>query len=51
VEARHAAALNELAGNGYTAGEPLVGSIPDGPFAQPMDMQEVLKEIQPFLKS
>jgi rubrerythrin len=40
VEARHAAALNELIG-----GRPL----PDGAFAKPMAKADVLKAVQPFL--
>ncbi len=51
VEARHAAALNEAAGNDFESGDPLVGSIPDGAFASPMDMDEVLKAVEPFLAS
>ena len=43
VEARHAAALNELVGRGFK------GSIPDGPFAKPMDMAAVLEAVQPFI--
>ena len=49
VEARHAAALNQAAGNDFQGAGPLNGSIPDGPFAEPMDMDAVLKEVQPFL--
>lgn len=51
VEARHAAALNELAGNEFMGNDPLVGSIPDGPFAKPMTMEQVLKKVQPFIAS
>ena len=51
VEARHAAALNLAAGNKFTGSDPLVGSIPDGAFAMPMDMQAVLKAVEPFLAS
>jgi rubrerythrin len=51
VEARHAAALNELVGRGFTGNGQLEGSIPDGAFAKPMSMDEVLKEVQPFLAS
>ena len=51
VEARHAAALNEIAGNKFKGGDPLVGSLPDGAFAKPMTMEEVLKKVQPFLAS
>ncbi len=49
VEGRHAAALNQVAGNSFQGGDPVVGSIPDGPFAEPMDMESVLKAVQPFL--
>lgn len=49
VEARHAAALNQLVGRGFTGSGATEGSIPDGPFAKPMSMQQVLKQIQPFL--
>ena len=48
VEAEHAAALNELAGNGFTKGA-LEGSLPDGAFAKPMSVQQVLAQIKPFL--
>lgn len=51
VEARHAARFNELARNGFESGKQLVGSIPDGPFSKPMDMETVLKKVQPFLAS
>jgi len=50
VEARHAAALNFLAGNKLT-GKGLKGVLPDGAFAKPMSMEEVLKEVQPFIAS
>lgn len=40
VEARHAAVLNALVGDPIT---------PDGPFAVPMSMDEVLKAVQPFI--
>jgi hypothetical protein len=49
VEARHAAALNTAAGFEFTGDEPLTGSIPDGPFAEPIDMETVMEAIQPFL--
>jgi rubrerythrin len=50
VEARHAAALNELVGRGFRSREgKLAGSIPDGAFAKPMTMDEVLEQIKPFL--
>jgi len=45
VEARHAAALNDLIGAGFK------GSLPDGAFAKPMSMAQVLKQVQPFIAS
>jgi rubrerythrin len=51
VEARHAAALNELVGRGFKGDSPLSGSIPDGAFAKPMSMDEVLAAVKPFLQS
>ena len=48
VEAEHAAALNELAGNGFAKGA-LEGTLPDGAFAKPMSVQQVLAQIKPFL--
>ncbi len=51
VEARHAAALNELVGRGFKGGSALEGSIPDGAFAKPMTMEQVLEQVQPFLAS
>ena len=49
VEARHAAALNELVGRGFKGSGALEGSIPDGAFAKPMTMEEVLEQVKPFL--
>lgn len=51
VEARHAAALNQAIGAGFGGGGGLKGSLPDGPFAKPMDMQAVLKAVAPFIAS
>jgi len=51
VEARHAAALNDLIGRGFKGGSALSGSIPDGAFAKPMSMDEVLAQVKPFLQS
>ena len=51
VEARHAAALNELVGRGFKGSGPLEGSIPDGAFAKPMTMDEVLEQVKPFIAS
>jgi Ferritin-like domain len=48
VEARQAAALNELAGRGYQTGRRLYGSIPTGPFARPMTMEQTLKVVRPY---
>jgi len=49
VEARHAAALNSLAGKGFRGGGALVGALPDGAFAKPMAMADVLKAVKPFI--
>jgi rubrerythrin len=49
VEARHAAALNQLVGRGFGGKGGLSGSLPDGAFAKPMDEAAVLKAVQPFL--
>jgi rubrerythrin len=49
VEARHAAALNELTGRRFRGNGPLDGSLPDGAFAKPMTMDQVLSQVQPFL--
>ena len=50
VEARHAAALNELAGYGFRAGK-LKGSLPNGPFGKPMTRAEVLDQVAPYLEA
>ncbi len=50
VEAPHAAALNQLVGRGFGDGKGgLKGTLPDGPFAKPMDMAAVLAAVKPFL--
>lgn len=49
VEARHAAALNDVTGLGFTAQEFAQGSVPDGAFAEPVDRARVMEAIQPFL--
>lgn len=49
VEARHAAAVNELAGLPFKTGKSLEGSVPDGPFAKPMTRAQVMPLVQPFL--
>ncbi len=51
VEARHAAALNELVGRGFRGANQLEGSLPSGAFAAPMSMAQVLKKVKPFLAS
>ena len=51
VEARHAAALNKLVGNGFKSSAPLEGSIPDGAFAKAMTMEQVLARVKPFIAS
>jgi rubrerythrin len=49
VEARHAAALNTLVGRGFGGKGGLKGSLPDGAFGKPMDMDAVLAAVKPFL--
>lgn len=49
VEARHAAALNRVAGLPLVARGGLEGSIPDGPFATPLSMDDVLKRVAQFI--
>lgn len=51
VEARHAAALNEIAGNGFRGAGPLNGAVPDGAFAKPMTRERVLEEASPFVRA
>ena len=51
VEARHAAALNQLVGRGFSGRGPLDGSVPTGAFASPMSMDQVLAHVKPFLAS
>lgn len=51
VEARHAAALNQLIGAGFKGSGSLEGSLPDGAFAKPMDMDAVLAAAKPFIAS
>ncbi|MGH2840104.1 MAG: ferritin-like domain-containing protein [Solirubrobacteraceae bacterium] len=51
VEARHAAALNQLIGRGFGGKGGLEGSIPDGAFGKPMDKAAVLAAAQPFIAS
>jgi len=51
VEARHAAALNQLVGRGFSGRGPLDGSVPTGAFASPMSMDQVLAQVKPFLAS
>jgi rubrerythrin len=49
VEARHAAALNQLIGRGFGGKGGLSGSLPDGAFAKAMDMDAVLMAAAPFI--
>ncbi|MEY2442167.1 MAG: hypothetical protein QOJ46_1593 [bacterium] len=49
VEARHAAALNQLLGRGFGGKGGLKGTLPDGAFAKGMDQKSVLAAVQPFL--
>ena len=41
VEGRQAAALNRLAGRGFSIGGALEGATPDGAFAEPMEIDDV----------
>lgn len=50
VEARHSAALNELAGFGFRTDQELRGSIPDGAFAEPRTEEEVLRVATDFVR-
>jgi rubrerythrin len=49
VEARHAAALNTLVGNGFGLKGGLKGALPDGAFGKGMDEASVLAAVKPFL--
>ncbi len=49
IEARHAAALNHLAGREFKGNNALEGSIPDGAFAKPMSAKAVLREANKFI--
>jgi rubrerythrin len=51
VEARHAAAFNELAGYGYRQRQKLTGSIPTGAFAKGRTREEVLALSSPFVQT
>ena len=48
VEARQAAAFNELAGREFRGGDQLKGSFPTGAFAQSMTMEQVLARVRPY---
>ena len=50
VEARHAAALNDLAGTGFRGDGKLSGAIPNGAFAKARSMREVLALVKPFVE-
>lgn len=49
VEARHAAMLNDVAGRGFVGNSSLKGALPDGAFAMPKSMEEVLKVAKPYI--
>ncbi len=49
VEARHAAALNQLLGRGFGGKGGLKGTLPDGAFAKGMDEASVMAAVKPFL--
>ena len=49
VEGRQAAAVNRLAGRGFSLGTGnLEGALPDGAFAEPMSMQEVRRTLRRY---
>lgn len=49
VESRHAAALNDLAGRGFSGPGRLRGSVPDGSFAVPRSRPDVLRQVKELL--
>ena len=49
VEARHAAALNQLLGRGFGGKGGLKGTLPDGAFGKGMDEASVMAAVKPFL--
>ena len=50
VEGRQAAAVNRLAGRGFSLGtSQLEGALPDGAFAEPMSMQQVRRTLRRYL--
>ncbi len=49
VEARHAAAVNDLAGLGLSGGK-LKGTLPDGAFGKPVTREEALSAASPYVK-
>lgn len=51
VEARHAAALNQLVGRSFKGDGKLEGSLPNGAFAKGMSMDQVLEQVKPFIAS
>ncbi len=51
VEGRQAAAVNRLAGRGFSLGTGrLEGALPDGAFAEPMSMADVRRELRRFTR-
>ena len=48
VEGRQAAAANSLAGRGFSLGSELEGALPDGSFAEPMEMAAVRVRLRRF---
>ena len=51
VEGRQAAAINRRAGRGFSAGGgSLEGALPDGAFAEPMDMRDVRLRLRRYTK-
>ena len=48
VEGRQAAAVNSLAGRGFSLGTELEGALPDGSFGEPMEMRAVRLRLRRF---
>jgi rubrerythrin len=49
VEARHAAALNDLGGRGFGGSGGLEGSLPDGAFGKPLGSAAVRQALAPYI--
>ena len=49
VEARQAAALNEVAGHSFQGETEAMGTLPTGAFGKPMEIDAVLQAVKPFM--